>query len=354
MKYSVDEMRARIKTTPIATSPHNRTRSVLVTGATGWLGRHVVDELLQRGWMVVAPVRAQGEQDMWQRVAHWSHIPNFKPIAVENLMQSCLYPNVDGVIHIAADMSLANTLEQAWESNVHNTQHLFEWARAHGCRRFDFISTLSVFVSSDAAAGRLYEDQDLDSSVNVYGGYAASKWCAESWLNANNFGMDLAIHRLGLLSHSTRLGWAPNDGVAAWAQAWGKWGRPHWMRSTDHDLVDWTPTLYAAQGIVESFEQNSTGVHHWANTTATPSGVWSDLLEQRYGCKNGEWPRLGLGKRAHRALGRWSQPTVHQKFWWHDIFQSDRHQYDQSRSQTIGGRVQWTTEQLRQALQDLK
>lgn len=353
MKYSVGDLQARIETLPMAISRRHSTNTVLVTGATGWLGRHVVDELLARGWNVVAPVRALNDIQMWERVAHWSKDANFQPIAVHSLLQSHLYPNVDGVIHIAADMSLANTLEQAWDSNVANTQHLFQWARLNGARRFDFISTLSVFVSSDAAAGRLYEDQDLHSSEHVYGGYAASKWCAEAWLNANRFGMELGIHRLGLLSHSHRLGWAPTDGISAWAQAWRTWGKPSWMQSNPHDLVDWTPTEYATHGIVEAFECNSVGAHHWANTRATPSSVWHDLFEQQFGDRPGEWPRKGLGKHAHRALGRWSQPNIHHNLWWHDVFQSDRHTYDQSRSQNIGGRVQWTVEELRKAIEDL-
>lgn len=353
MKYSVNDLRSRIGSLPVALSRRHSNNSVLVTGATGWLGRHVVDELLARGWNVVAPVRASNDTQMWERVAHWAHHPNFHPIAVHSLLQSHLYPNVDGVIHIAADMSLANTLEQAWESNVASTQHLFQWARINGARRFDFISTLSVFVSSDAPAGRVYEDQDLHSAQNLYGGYAASKWCAEAWLNANRFGMELGIHRLGLLSYSTCLGWAPTDGISAWGQAWRTWGKPQWMQSNHHDLVDWTPTEYAAQGIVEAFERNSVGVHHWANTTATPSAVWHDLFEQQFGNRMGVWPRIGLGKHAQRSLGRWSQPHIHQKLWWHDVFQSDRHTYDQSRSQSVGGCVQWSAEELKHAIGDL-
>lgn len=350
MKYSVNDLRARITSFPVAISSENITNTVLVTGATGWLGQHVVDELLYRGWNVVAPIRAHSVQQMWERVPQWKGVQNFIPIAIENLMQSHLYPKVDGVIHIAADMSLANTLDKAWDSNVRTTQHLFQWARMNGCRRFDFISTLSVFVSSDAAAGRLYEDQDLLSANNLYGGYAASKWCAEMWLKNNAFGMNLAIHRLGLLSYSVVHGWAPKDGIAAWAHAWKLWGKPDWMRRTSEDLVDWTPTEYAARGIVEAFETNSKGVYHWANTSATPAYIWHDLLEQQYGSQSGEWLKDDVGKRALRALGRWSQPSVHKKLWWHDVFQSDRHTYDQSRSQNIGGRVQWNCEELKRAL----
>lgn len=350
MKYSVADLGTRIAPSFVSLGAQNSTHCVLVTGATGWLGQHVVDELLERGWNVVAPIRASNPQHMWERVARWKNQSNFTPIAIESLMQTHLFPKVDGVIHIAADMSLVNTLEQAWDSNVKTTQHLFEWARANGCPRFDFISTLSVFVSSDVARGRLYEDQDLFSAEHVYGGYAASKWCAEMWLQRNTLGMNLAVHRLGLLSYSSTLGWADKDGIAAWGRAWKLWGKPHWMRRTDTDLVDWTPTEYAAQGIVEAFETNSEGVHHWANTTPTPAYIWHDLFENEYGTQQGEWLKNDLGKRAVRAVGRWSQPFIHQKLWWHDVFQSDRHTYDQSRSQTVGGCVQWDTDEFKRAL----
>lgn len=353
MKYAVADLKNRVKAVPLVLGPEVSTERVLVTGCTGWLGRHVVDELLQRGWSVVAPIRASNQIEAWARVPHWAQCARFEAVAVPHLEHTAGFPLVDAVIHIAADMSLANSLEDAWSSNVKSTQHLFQWARLSGCRRFDFVSTLSVFVASDANSGVLYEDQDLDSAGHLYGGYAASKWCAEKWLNLNRFGMNVGIHRLGLLSYSQRLGWAPTDGVAAWGRAWKQWGKPEWIAPCEQDLVDWTPTEYAARGIVESLERNSLGVHHWANTTPTPAEEWCGVFENLYGQNVGQWPRDELGKRAARALGRWARPNHHSKLWWHDIFQSDRHTYDQERAQKIGGRVQWNSTELYQAAQHL-
>lgn len=355
MKYPVQHIVKRLH--PIDCSINAQwsvPNSVLLTGANGWLGRHLHEELLQRGWSVVAPIRAANKDDAHQKLLpHLANHPNTLIVPIENLLDVSSFPLVDAIVHCAADMSLAKTLDELWDVNVLTTQTLFSWAKHNGIKRFDFVSSLSVFVSSDAPNGELFEEQDLLTSTHVYGGYAASKWAAEYWLKQHHYGMEIGVHRLGLLSYSEVYGWAPNDGILAWGQSWKMWGKPQWLQTDDNCKVDWTPTTYAAQGIVEAMETNSTGVFHWANSQAVPSTVWNDIFEQLYGTTTGNWKRQGVGKRAIRALNRWSSPHIHQQFWWHDLFQSSRHTFNQKHANNLVTPVKWTEQELMKAARSI-
>jgi nucleoside-diphosphate-sugar epimerase len=78
---------------------------ILVTGATGFIGAHVVDALLNRGLKVRGATRskAKGEAMLKARPKHASHL-DF--VVVEDFETGGSFENVmtgiDGVIHVAS------------------------------------------------------------------------------------------------------------------------------------------------------------------------------------------------------------------------------------------------------------
>ena len=383
MRYEVTDLKERLGMSRIgaasirAPSLHSCAkdiRFVCVTGATGWLGRHVVQAWLRQATLhpatpihVIVPLRADNAAHAYARLRHaWSSVSPLMacldqksklPVQITAIpIRSLAAPlpplplPVDSVIHCAADMSLALNLDQAWGANVDAVRHLWRWALAHGARRFDHVSTLSVFVAGQTPPGVIGENDSLERAHALYGGYAASKWCAEAWL-MNAAGMDLGIHRLGLLSYSPQHGWAPGDGIAAWAQAWRKWGRPAFVSDDQSAQVDFSSPVTAAQGIIDSICHQACGVWHWTRPIPVPASLWIDVMDELYGSSPGTWPQQDpLGKLALRAVGRWSNPVRAHKWWWHDLFQSTHHTYGTSAASQLFQTTPWDREELKQAL----
>lgn len=314
-------------------------KKILLTGATGWLGKHVLrDVLFHTQAQVVLLVRSAQKLMLPD---HPQAVDRIQIIEIADLCDSLAHvPSVDAVVHVAADMSLSNTLLKSWSTNVLSTQHLYRWAEQRHVQHFVHVSTLSVFVSSRCPPAHLHEHRSLLTAKEVFGGYASSKWCAEAWLLAQNT-VPVSIHRLGLLSHSS-LGWAPHDPLYSIASAWKTFGRPTWFVPNEEDKTDITPTDYVSMGLVQSLQTPQ--VYHWAGQAPHSSQTLYNALKEAFGDQEGFWP--DDLRPARRALGRYSDPARAQKWWWHDVFQSSHHTYDTHHADQILPRPQVNQEDL--------
>lgn len=122
--------------------------SVLVTGGTGSLGRHVIREALEAGCHVVAPVRALNEAEAWRRLRasvgpEWmptcttAPSTTLKPVACDLRDEACVGAlcralerscagggYIGGVVHCAASDSYQHGYDALRAVNVRGTQHI--------------------------------------------------------------------------------------------------------------------------------------------------------------------------------------------------------------------------------------
>jgi nucleoside-diphosphate-sugar epimerase len=186
----------------------------LVTGANGFLGRHVVGSLLARGIDVRAMVRPATSL----RALGW-------PAAVEvfraDLRTSRELPQafegVDVVIHLAAVVSGGEDAQFA--GTVAGTERLLEAMAATVCRRLVLCSSFSVYDYS-AISGTLDEKSPLHQTPDLYtrDGYTISKWWQERVTRraAEKHGWDLTVLRPGFI-------WGRDQGyLAALGQQFGR------------------------------------------------------------------------------------------------------------------------------------
>jgi UDP-glucose 4-epimerase len=169
---------------------------ILVTGAAGFIGSNLVDELLEAGHTVVGFDNfSTGFAGFLQR-AECSE--NFRLIRGDLLQPQVLTEAVadaDIVFHLAANADVRFGTEHPrrdLEQNVIATQNLLEAMRENGVRRIAFASTGSVY--GEAKVFPTPEDAPFPIQTSLYG---ASKLAAEGLIAAycEAFGLQGTVFR---------------------------------------------------------------------------------------------------------------------------------------------------------------
>ena len=144
---------------------------VLVTGAEGFVGRHIVPALLANGWSVRRVVRKPtGRED---EVVIGS-------IGPKTDWQRALV-GVEAIVHLAARVHHSNeedAVELYSDVNLHGTLNLARSAEIAGVDRFIFVSTMLVHGRSNHGRAP-FNERDILAPRGVYG---ESKAAAEAEL----------------------------------------------------------------------------------------------------------------------------------------------------------------------------
>jgi nucleoside-diphosphate-sugar epimerase len=136
-------------------------RSVLITGATGFIGSHLAERLVAEGACVRVLVR--DPQKLIPALRDQAEVARgdlLQPDGFAAATRDC-----ELVFHIAAWLGQPNRREAAYAINVTATQQLAEAARATGARRF--ISTSSVAVYGPVLNG-IVDETWPHSDVYLY------------------------------------------------------------------------------------------------------------------------------------------------------------------------------------------
>jgi nucleoside-diphosphate-sugar epimerase len=173
----------------------NEPPRVLVTGATGKIGRHVVDELLARGYQV----RALTSKSLAEVVAddrlEWYQLDFQETLNFDQLVRECA-----AVLHLAAEISVTDRMQR---SNAEATRALAEASERAGVKFFCYTSSVSVYgssrrrlVSEDSPV--LTADRDVRSEYwndEVLRFYGRTKLLGEIAINAAARNVECVILR---------------------------------------------------------------------------------------------------------------------------------------------------------------
>lgn len=162
---------------------------VLVTGATGFVGRGLVQRLLSEGRFVRAAVREGSRPDCEESVP----VGN---IGAQTDWTAAL-AGIDAIVHLAARVhvmrdSTADPLAAYRAVNTEGTSRLAHAAAAAGVKRLVFVSTAKVFGESSGSTSISDDDPARPQDP-----YAVSKWEAEQLLHriAAETGLEVVILR---------------------------------------------------------------------------------------------------------------------------------------------------------------
>ena len=163
---------------------------VMVTGAAGFIGSHVVDKLCDRG--VDVRVFDLGPP------SHRSDI-DFFPGSVLDVEQLCVaMRGIDAVIHLAAVADVKDVFESPSQSeniNTRGTANVLEAARRTGLKRVIYGST--TWVYSDAIPQDVDEETPLMAPSHLY---TATKLIGEYYCHsyAQLYGLEPTVLRFGI------------------------------------------------------------------------------------------------------------------------------------------------------------
>lgn len=149
---------------------------VLVTGASGFVGRPLCAELNRRGQMVRAAVRSTKDSLINAEVVLVGEIDG-RTNWVAALRDVELVIHLAARVHVMQDDS-ANPFQEYRKVNVESTERLARAAAASGVKRLVYVSSIKV-NGEGTPPGRPYTPDDVPAPVDPYG---ISKYEAEQAL----------------------------------------------------------------------------------------------------------------------------------------------------------------------------
>lgn len=155
--------------------------SIAVTGATGYVGRFVVDELQRRGCTVRALARPGSDRDGFAAPIEWLEGDLRSPDAL-----AALADGAEAVVHLAYEHvpgryrgGEGDDLAAWLDANLTGSLRLLMAARDAGVKRFVFLSSRAVF--SHTEPGRQLDESHPTAPDSHYGAYKAA---VESFLSS--------------------------------------------------------------------------------------------------------------------------------------------------------------------------
>lgn len=190
-------------------------RYVLLTGATGLLGRYVLRDLLLGGRRVAVVVRPSKKATAEQRVEtimqRWEDLekrPLPRPVVfegdvAENLLgldaasRDWVAAHCGSILHSAALLKFHETSDgEPWKTNIGGTRNVLALCREAGVRDLHYVSTSYVCGVRESI---VYEDE-LDVGQAFRNDYERSKFQAETLVRQDPYLDSLTVYRPAVIS----------------------------------------------------------------------------------------------------------------------------------------------------------
>lgn len=180
-------------------------RAALVTGAAGFLGLNLVEQLILTGWQVFALHRPTSDLTCLKR---FEVTPLSGSITDREWLLRSVPEGLDAIFHAAADKSL-NVRGDAEQTriNVEGTRNVIEAALAKRVRRFVQTSSVAAF---HPAQGTTVDEHTPSNAATSRLNYSRTKWLADEEVRRGvALGLDaMIIHPANILGRYDARSWA--------------------------------------------------------------------------------------------------------------------------------------------------
>ncbi|SHM81362.1 thioester reductase domain-containing protein [Actinacidiphila paucisporea] len=241
-------------------------RRILLTGATGYLGSHLLLDLLrQADAHVVCLVRAADDDAAERRLADalrsfeqpWSsEVRRRVTVLAADLRRphlglsgerwAALAQEIDSIVNVAAAVDFLRGYPSLRQTNVLGPLALAELAMTGRPKPLHHVSSVAVF--NEVGIEKMGEDDPVAHIDRLFAGYDKSKWAAEAVLRrAREHGLSVTILRPGAIAGHTRTGvYNPRDLSTGLIGAFSRYRTVPAFRSMNLAPVDWISKVMAA------------------------------------------------------------------------------------------------------------
>jgi len=163
---------------------------ILLSGATGLLGMHILFDLTSKGYRVRALYRDKNRIDRVRRlfsfyapnqwVGYWEHIEWFQADITDVIGLETAFNQVDRVIHSAAMVSFQNdNFRKLAQINKNGTANIVNLSLKHGVSWFCHVSSTAAVGKAPGKKNLMINEEAKWMSDIPVSGYAMSKYLAE-------------------------------------------------------------------------------------------------------------------------------------------------------------------------------
>lgn len=241
-------------------------RRVLLTGATGFLGSHLLLDLLRRSEAhVVCIVRGADDQDAERRLGEalkrfqvpWSSEVRRRvtvlagdvrqpQLGLSDEQWTSLAHDVDSVVSVAAAVDFLRGYPSLRQTNVLGPLMLAEFATTGRVKPLHHVSSIAVF--NEVGIASMGEDDPVAHVDRLAAGYDKTKWAAEAALRrARERGLVVTLLRPGGIGGHTQTGaYNPHDLSTGFMSSFIRYRTVPGFRFLNVAPVDWVSRMAAA------------------------------------------------------------------------------------------------------------
>ncbi|MCX4460730.1 amino acid adenylation domain-containing protein [Streptomyces sp. NBC_01728] len=281
---------------PCQADPH-RPGSVLLTGATGFLGAFILREVLDRTdatvyCLVRASDREQGaerlrrimdgyglwEQRLADRIVPVAGDLDKPRLGLTEPEFDLLAEQVQVICHNGARVNFSEHYTQLRSANVHAVTEILRLATRHHLKPVHYVSTMSTLIAGPDDPDTLPENWVSDPELLSFSGYAQSKWVAEGIMRlAQERGVPTTVHRPShICGHSVTGVAGSDDALWHYVRACVELGARPVMET--YEASNLVPVDFVAQAFTHlAFNRPADGTAY--NLAAPSATLLDDLLD---------------------------------------------------------------------------
>jgi long-chain acyl-CoA synthetase len=267
----------------------NKTKYVLITGATGFLGTQIIQRILREPeHELLVLVRGEDQESTLRHLRRaWWEFPellsalgvrirlivgdiNHERLSLGESTYNELTSSLTHIIHTAADLRLNAPLDELRKTNRDGTINLIELGKRidkdHGLERFSHVSTAYV-------AGKrkgFIDEESLTSEAGFLSNYERSKY--EGELEVKNSNLPFSIFRPGMIVGDSKTGYIKTFNTLYAPLRLYLTGKQRFIPMDPKNKVNLIPVDYVADAIYDlTFNKGSEGLTF--HLTAPPDSL---------------------------------------------------------------------------------